>query len=98
MKIDKDQISRVSTLARLELTEEEREEFSRQLTDIVEYVEKINELKTDNIAPADHIVDLKNVFRKDTVKPSIEITEIEKMAPEFQDDHIVVPQVIEGSE
>lgn len=98
MKIDKNQISRVSMLARLELTDAESEEFSRQLSDIVEYVEKINELETEKVQPADHIVDLKNVLRSDTVLSSIDTSEIEKMAPDFKNNHIVVPQVIEGTE
>ncbi|PKL36203.1 MAG: Asp-tRNA(Asn)/Glu-tRNA(Gln) amidotransferase GatCAB subunit C [Spirochaetae bacterium HGW-Spirochaetae-1] len=97
MKIDKDQITKVSRLARLELTEEEKLEFSRQLSDIIEYVEKIKELDTASIEPADHIVELKNVFRSDTVGPSLPVSELEKIAPSFENGHIVVPKIIEGS-
>ena len=98
MKIDKDQITKVSNLARLELTNEESNEFSKQLSDIVTYVEKINELDTENIEPADHIVDLKNVQRKDKKHASIDIKDIEGIAPDFDNGHFVVPQVIEGGE
>ncbi len=96
MKIDKEQIIKVSKLARLELSEEEKIEFSQQLSDIISYVEKINELNTDNINPADHIVDQKNIFREDKIKKSIETSEIEKMAPDFENNHFVVPKIIEG--
>ncbi len=98
MKIDERQILRTAELARLDLTEEEKAEFSHQLSEIISYVEKINELDTDDIEPTDHIVELKNVFRRDEVRPSIERPEIEKMAPRFEEGHVVVPLIIEGQE
>ncbi len=97
MKIDKDVITRVSKLARLELTEDEKTEFSRQLTDIISYVEKINELNTENVEPADHIADLTNVFREDSVGKSMDTERIEEMTPEFDKGFIVVPKIIEGN-
>ena len=95
MKINENNIQKVAKLARLELSGEESEEFSRQLNDIIEYVEKINELDTSDVKPADHIIELSNVFREDTVQKSIETSEIEKMAPSFRNGHIVVPRIIE---
>jgi len=98
MKIDQREIERISVLARLELTAEEKCEFSRQLSDIISYVEKINELDTGGVSPADHIVELSNVFRKDLAGESLERNELEKMAPRFDKGHIVVPKIIEGGE
>ncbi len=95
MKINENDIQKVAKLARLELSSEEREEFSKQLNDIIEYVEKINELDTSGVKPADHIVELSNVFREDVVQKSIDPAEIEKMAPSFKNGHIVVPKIIE---
>lgn len=95
MKINENDIQKVAKLARLELSSEEREEFSKQLNDIIEYVEKINELDTAGVKPADHIVELSNVFREDVVQKSIDPAEIEKMAPSFKNGHIVVPKIIE---
>ncbi len=95
MKIDENQILKVAKLARLELGDDEKKEFSKQLNDIIEYVEKINEMDTDNVSSADYIGDLKNVFRKDEVQPSIDPKEIEKVAPEFSEGHIVVPKIID---
>ena len=97
MKIDQNMISRVAKLSRLELSDDEKAEFSKQLSEIISYVEKINELQTENIEPTDHIVDLKNVFRKDEVGKSIDIKRIEEIAPKFREGHIVVPQIIEES-
>lgn len=95
MKINENDIQKVAKLARLELSGEEKEEFSKQLNDIIEYVEKINELDTSGVKPADHIVELSNVFRDDVVQKSIHTAEIEKMAPSFKNGHIVVPKIIE---
>lgn len=95
MKIDEKDIVKVASLARLELTGAEKDEFSRQLSDIIEYVEKINELDTASVEAADHIVELNNVFRSDTVSKSIEREELQKIAPDFQDGYIVVPKIIE---
>lgn len=96
MKIDETLIEKTARLARLELTTEEKHEFSKQLSDIINYVEKINELDTDSVTAADHIIDLKNIFRKDEAKASIERSEIEKIAPGFENGHIIVPKIIEG--
>jgi len=98
MKLDEKLISRVANLARLELTDEEKQEFTKQLSDIIEYVEKINEMPTGDVIPADHIVDLKNVFREDRTSASLERSEIEKIAPKFEMGHIVVPRIIESIE
>jgi aspartyl-tRNA(Asn)/glutamyl-tRNA(Gln) amidotransferase subunit C len=95
MKIEESDIIKVAKLARLDLSPEEKDEFSRQLSGIIEYVEKINELDTSTVEAADHIVELNNVFRKDVVKSSIERHELEKIAPDFQDGYIVVPKIIE---
>jgi len=91
MKIDEKQILRVAELARLELTEDEKREYSSQLSEIISYVEKINELDTERIQPTDHIVELKNVFRRDEPGQSMDRIELERMAPRFEDGQVVVP-------
>ncbi len=98
MKIDSSVINRVSELARLELSEQEKEEFSRQLSEIIEYVEKINQLDTASVDPADHIVPLSNVFREDSVHNSLPQKALEEIAPRFEDGHVVVPRIIEEME
>ncbi len=95
MRIQESDIIKVAKLARLDLTQDEKDEFSRQLSGIIEYVEKINELDTSSVEAADHIVELNNVVRKDVVKKSIDRDELEKIAPDFADGYIVVPKIIE---
>ncbi|HSV97350.1 MAG TPA: Asp-tRNA(Asn)/Glu-tRNA(Gln) amidotransferase subunit GatC [Spirochaetota bacterium] len=98
MIIDEKQIIRVAELARLDLTEQEKKEYSRQLSDILAYVEKINEMDTANVLPTDHIVELNNVFRDDVVRESVDASALRSMAPCFEDGHVVVPIIIEGQE
>jgi aspartyl-tRNA(Asn)/glutamyl-tRNA(Gln) amidotransferase subunit C len=95
MKIDEKEIVKVARLARLDLSGAEKAEFSKQLNDIIEYVEKISELDTSEVKPADHIADLNNVTREDLVKESLQSSDLEKIAPRFEKGHIVVPRIIE---
>ncbi|RPI95701.1 MAG: Asp-tRNA(Asn)/Glu-tRNA(Gln) amidotransferase subunit GatC [Spirochaetales bacterium] len=98
MIIDEKQILRVAELARLELTEQEKKEYSRQLSDILAYVEKISEMDTVNVLPTDHIVELYNVFRDDLVREHDGASALRSMAPRFEEGHVVVPIIIEGQE
>jgi len=95
MKIDEKEIVKAAKLARLDLSADEKAEFSKQLNDIIEYVEKISDLDTLDVKPADHIVDLKNVTRADVVKESMQPSDLEKIAPRFEKGHILVPRIIE---
>ncbi len=98
MEFNEELINRVSRLARLELTDDEKREFTSQLSEILNYVEKIKELDTERVKPADHIIDMSNVFRRDTAHESLNRDKIEAIAPEFKDGYFVVPRIIEGNE
>ena len=95
MKIDTNAITKLAALSKLELSEEEKTEFSQQLSDIANRIDKLNELDTANVKPTDQVLDLKNVFREDIVKPSMSPQETAKTAPAFEDNMFVVPQIIE---
>jgi aspartyl-tRNA(Asn)/glutamyl-tRNA(Gln) amidotransferase subunit C len=94
--IDSKSIERIAHLAHLHISDDEKVEYSKQINEIISYVEAINTLDTKGIEPTDHIVELSNVFRADTVLPSIDTAEIEKMAPSYARGHIVVPKIIES--
>jgi len=95
MKISKDDIMKVSELARLEFKEEELEKFTEQLGNILEYIEQLNELNTDNVEPTSHVLDMSTPLREDKVVEWLSTEEVLKNAPESEDDFFVVPQVIE---
>ena len=88
-------ISYVAYLARIELTEVEKQKFAAQLKDILSYFAKLNELDVSAVEPTAHATPLTNVFRKDEVLPSIETGRILKNAPAHAHDLFIVPKIIE---
>jgi len=95
MKISKDDVIKVAELARLEFKEEETQLFTEQLGNILEYIEKLNELDTENVEPTSHVLDMSTPLRDDKVVKWLSIEEVLQNAPESEDDFFVVPQVIE---
>ena len=69
--IDRDQVLHVAALARLELSEEEVERMSRELSSVLDYIEKISELDLDAVPPTSHVVEVDNVLRPDEPRPSL---------------------------
>ena len=94
MSITKEEVKHVAHLARLEFSEEELEQFTDQLAQILAYVAKLNELDTSQVEPTYHALRLTNVFREDEVKESIPTEEALQNAPEREDGFFVVPKVI----
>jgi aspartyl-tRNA(Asn)/glutamyl-tRNA(Gln) amidotransferase subunit C len=95
MKISREEVEHVARLARLELTEAEKEMFTGQMDAILAYVDKLNELDTKGIIPTSHAVPMENAFREDEVTPSIGIDKALLNAPDRSDNFFRVPQVIE---
>ena len=95
MKIDKDQVENIAKLSRIRLTELEREMFVHQLNNILSYIEKLNKLDTENVAPMAYTSDISNVFREDKLKPSIPLQDVLINAPATKSGFFKVPKVIE---
>ena len=87
-------VKHIAELARLEFSGEELESFTHQLNQILEYVEKLNELDTENVEPLSHPVEGVNAFREDELKPSISREEALKNAPDRDEEFFRVPKVI----
>ena len=92
--IDKNKVKNICDLANIELPEDELDEFTGDLEDIVEYVEKLDELDTDNIEPTAFAVPMKNVLREDKVEPSLDRDKVLKNAPEKSNDQFKVPPIM----
>lgn len=95
MKITREQVEHVARLARLELTEEEKNLFTGQLDSILAYVDKLNELDTEGIVPTSHAVPMENAFREDEVATSIGVENALANAPDRSESFFRVPKVIE---
>ena len=96
-KIDKEQVKKVAKLSRLELQESEIEEFTGQLEAILEYVEKMNELDTENIKPLAHCLPVSNVFRDDVVKESHGTEKTLANAPKKDEMYFMVPKILDDN-
>jgi aspartyl-tRNA(Asn)/glutamyl-tRNA(Gln) amidotransferase subunit C len=68
--IDREQVLHVARLARLRLSEEEVERMSRELSSILDHVDRISQLDLEGVPPTSHVVDLENVLRPDEPRPS----------------------------
>ena len=95
MNISKETVKYVANLARIELSDEELDKFSLQLSDILRYIEQLNEVDISSIAPTTHVLPIKNVKRKDQLKPSFKTEEILKNTPQKENSFFRVPKVIE---
>lgn len=93
--ISKKDVEYVAKLSRLKLKEEQKQKFTHQLNSILEYIEKLNKLDTSQIEPTSHVVPLKNVRRKDLIKPSSPVDEALKNAPDKERGYFKVPPIIE---
>ena len=88
-------IEHVALLARLKLNAEEKELFSTQVENVIQYINKLDELDTSGVAPTAHILPIKNIFRKDAVAPSLTLDQALQNAPDKQENFYRVPKIIE---
>ncbi|RKQ34625.1 Asp-tRNA(Asn)/Glu-tRNA(Gln) amidotransferase subunit GatC [Oceanobacillus halophilus] len=93
--ISKEQVKHVAHLARLAVTDEEVEQLTEELGAIIHYAEQLNELDTDNVEPTTHVLDIKNVMRKDEPREWITQEEALKNAPDKKDGQFRVPSILE---
>jgi len=96
-KIDESQVRKVAKLARLELANSEIEEFTVQLSAILDYVEKMNELDTTDVEPLAHCLLISNVFRNDSIKASLGTEKTLANAPQRDGEFFKVPKILEES-
>lgn len=95
MKLTVEEIEHVANLARLDLTPEEKEKMIIDLAEIIDFADKLSEVDTEGIEPTAHILDMNNVFRKDEVRPSFDVEDIIRNAPESSENCIKVPKIME---
>ncbi len=88
-------IEHVGILAKLELSEKEREQSKLDIGNMLQYVSKLNELNTDEIEPMSHVLRVDNVFREDVVTNGNDKENILKNAPAQKEGMFEVPRTIE---
>lgn len=92
--LSKGEVEHVAELARIELTDAEKEKFQKQLSEVLDYIEKLNEANTDNTEPTSHTAGLENITREDEVKEFKNTKEILSQAPDSEDGQFRVKKVL----
>ena len=95
MSIDLKTIKHISKLSRISVDEKRAEKLADDLNSIFEFIEKLNELKTDDVKPLTSIAETTLKFRSDEIKSTNIREQIIKNSPEDNEDYFVVPKVIE---
>jgi aspartyl-tRNA(Asn)/glutamyl-tRNA(Gln) amidotransferase subunit C len=95
MAVTLQDVEHVASLARLSFTEEEKEKLTRELNEILAYMEQLNSLNTADVEPLSHVIELNNVFRKDVVAPCLTREDALRNAPAKTEEFFKVPKVID---
>jgi aspartyl-tRNA(Asn)/glutamyl-tRNA(Gln) amidotransferase subunit C len=95
MSITVKDVEHVAKLARLELNEAEKQQFTEQLNAILKYAGQLESLNTDGVAPTSHAMPLVNVMREDQARPSLPLEKVLLNAPDEEDGQFKVPAVLE---
>jgi aspartyl-tRNA(Asn)/glutamyl-tRNA(Gln) amidotransferase subunit C len=98
MKLSPAQVEHVAELAQLALSDEEKELFGWQLSTILEYAERLQQLDTDAIPPTSTVLPLENVMRDDETRTSLPLADVLANAPAVEEDCFQVPVVLEDEE
>ena len=85
----------VCILAKLELSEEEKEKAKKDMGKMLDYIDKLNELDTSGVEPMSHVFPVNNVFREDVVTNGDDRENILKNVPEERDGAFVVPKTVD---
>ena len=93
IRVDETLVREIASLARLDLSKEETKLFVSQFKDILNYVSILNEVDTENVAPAYLSSANRSVTREDQIEDSVPTDEFLANAPEVTDDYVVIPRV-----
>jgi aspartyl-tRNA(Asn)/glutamyl-tRNA(Gln) amidotransferase subunit C len=94
MKITKDEVLYVADLARLDLDEASIEKFAGQIGNILQYVDKLNEVDTEGVRPTSHAISSTNAFREDEQGQPLDREKALANAPQKEDGNFIVPKVV----
>jgi aspartyl-tRNA(Asn)/glutamyl-tRNA(Gln) amidotransferase subunit C len=94
MSISLAEVEHIAKLARLELSDQERRSFQKELGKIIEYFDHLKKLDTSKISPLTHTVPLENALREDEVRPCLSTDQALQNAPRKRDHYFQVPKVV----
>jgi aspartyl-tRNA(Asn)/glutamyl-tRNA(Gln) amidotransferase subunit C len=95
MRLDRDVVTHIAKLARVELSDSEVDVFSEQLSEIIGHFDALNAVDTDGVEPTAHTLPLRNVMADDVSRPSLPRDEVLALAPSTDDGYLRVRAVLE---
>ena len=95
MKVTREDVENVALLSRLSIDEKDMDKNIQELSEFLEYVDRLQQVDTENVMPTAHVLPIQNVFREDVVKPSLDRDLALSNAPESEDGYFRVPKIIE---
>jgi aspartyl-tRNA(Asn)/glutamyl-tRNA(Gln) amidotransferase subunit C len=96
MPVTRKDVEYIAKLARLQLSENEIENYTGQMNNILAYMDKLNELDTENVEPLSHPVENINIFRDDKLKQTVSREDALKNAPDANEEFFKVPKIIKN--
>jgi aspartyl-tRNA(Asn)/glutamyl-tRNA(Gln) amidotransferase subunit C len=94
MQLSRQDIEKLSLLARIELTEDEKEKYRKELTQVLDYVDQLSEVNTEGVVPIAHVTGLFQELREDVVQPTADPANLIALAPESADNQIKTKKVL----
>lgn len=94
MSITIKDVKHVANLSRLGLNDDELQKYEEELNDVLNFMEKLNELDTQGVVPTSHVLDIHNVFRTDIIEKSLDLEDVLANAPDRDDDCFKVPSIL----
>jgi aspartyl-tRNA(Asn)/glutamyl-tRNA(Gln) amidotransferase subunit C len=95
MSLDEATVAKIARLARIEVDPKKRTALAAELSNIMGWIEQLNEVDTDGVPPMTSVGEIKLTMRNDDVTDGGKVDDVLKNAPEQQDGHFVVPKVVE---
>jgi aspartyl-tRNA(Asn)/glutamyl-tRNA(Gln) amidotransferase subunit C len=93
-KITDEQVEHIASLAKIELTKEEKKQFTKQLNEILDFFKKIDMINTEDVPPTYRVIDATNVFREDEVKPSMPIKKVFMNTTKKEKSYFKAPRIL----
>lgn len=95
MALTRQDVEKIAYLARLELTEAEKAQYQEQLSAVLDYAERLNELDLTSVPPTAHAVTQHNVLREDVIEPSLPLDDVLFNAPQQAQNQFLIQSVLD---
>jgi aspartyl-tRNA(Asn)/glutamyl-tRNA(Gln) amidotransferase subunit C len=95
VSLSREQVEHVARLARVGITDEDVERFSHQLSDVLDYFDRLREVNTDDVPPTSHTLPLHNIMREDEPQPPLDVEVALANSPSTEDNRIRVRAILQ---